>query len=174
LLRPWWKKKKQVNFIFGLIGTVEALFLLQILFLTWIIPGQIEYWQAATWKGFPRYWVIILFVGLGLLLTALDIVRRLGYSPRQFSLFSLGSLFLALTLIENAPSQITGWFILAFYSGDYIGRVMDSHLLNRKHPYPDLPATAIIFILFSNIHLQFAPSEWNPLMMIGLGGYTSV
>jgi|SaaInlStandDraft_7_1057024.scaffolds.fasta_scaffold69098_1 phosphatidylglycerophosphate synthase len=165
------EEKETGELYFGPIGTVEARVLLQILFLTWMIPSQIEYWQAIIWNELPRYWIIILVIGFGFLLTVLDIVKRLGYCPRQFSLFSFGSLFLTLALIENPPSQIIGWFILAFYSGDYIGRVMDSHLLRKKHPYPDFAATLIIIILFIINRSHIISRESSELLMIVFGIY---
>ena len=129
---------------FGLVGTLEGVILLIFFFLSWTIPSIRDFWRTDLISGYPWYWVIIGIAALAYLGTLIDIIWRLGYTPRQFNLFMVVSGLLSLVLFLSETPVLVGWWALTLFSSDYIGRVLGSYLCHKKHEYPDIPSCIAI------------------------------
>ena len=140
---------------FGPIGTLEGVIALIIFFISWLVPQLRELWQLELIAGLPAYWIVICLFGLGYVGTILDILKRLGYFPRQFVLFTFCCMVLVYLLYRQQVEYLEGWLIVTLYGGEYIAKVMESYLLNREHKYPDFAVSATIILLpvglFSNL-----------------------
>jgi len=157
---------------FNYLGTLEGVLLLIVFFLSWLIPSVREFWQWRVFGDYPLFSFILPALGLGYLGTIIDILRRLRYSPWPFTLYSLCSLLLVWFLYQNAVNPVKAWLIVVLYSGEYIGKVMGSYLLVRRHRYPDLAASAIILLLTIGVWWQptfFGPKGWLDGLAIYLG-----
>ncbi len=126
------EEKERDELYFGPIGSFEGLMVILFFFLSWLVSPVQTLWQTPLWQGVPAYWLVIGIGLIGFAATVWDALRRIGASPRQFTLFALASFLLILVLIDSEISLAWGWFLLAFYSGDYIGRVMESYHLEKK------------------------------------------
>jgi hypothetical protein len=162
------------EFYFGRIGSFEGVVALLLFLVSLSFSGGQNFWHAELWNGYPRYWIVIVAGGLGCLVTVWDTLKRTGYCPRQFLLFSMGSLLLTLLLARSPIPSLWAWFFLAFYCGDYICRVMESYFLNKNHPYPDLPATAGVLLLFMESYLRLLPASWDDKPILALGIYMGI
>ncbi|MFQ5449951.1 MAG: CDP-alcohol phosphatidyltransferase family protein [Nitrospinaceae bacterium] len=165
------EERERGQLYFGPIGSLEGIFFLLIFYLSCLFPAGQAFWRTPLWNGIPGYWILILLGGMGYLLTVLDIFKRLGYSPPQFTNFVFGSFLLSIALAENTLPRSAGWFILAFYCGDYIGKVMDSYFRHGKHPYPDFFSTAGIVFLFADGYVHLLTGDGNLKLMAALGIY---
>lgn len=135
--------------IFGPIGTLEGIIALFFFILSWCIPDIQDFWNSEMLFGLQWYWLVILISGAGYLGTLIDILVRVGYSPKPFSFFCGCSLILALTLFLSKTNHVLGWLIMTLHAGEYIAKVMESYLIEKKpHRYPNIPAAVIILILF--------------------------
>lgn len=132
---------------FGPLGTLEAVIILIFFFISWLIPPFRHFWQQESLAGYPLYWLLIIFFALGYAATLFDIIRRLGYSPRQFNILIICALALSLVLYAKNVDRWLGWITLVLYSGEYVAKVMGSYLLSQKHKYPDIIASAGIMLL---------------------------
>jgi len=139
------EEKERGELYFGFPGPFEGVFAVFILFLSCIPAAGYEFWQAPLFGEVPRYWIVILGSGIGFAVTCWNAFQRVGYVPAQFKWFCFGSLPLVFVLPMVDLSPVLTWLILAFYCGDYIARVMGSHLFKTPHPYPDWIATIIIW-----------------------------
>jgi len=164
------EEKERGQLYFGPIGSFEGLILILIFFLSWLIPTVQTFWKTPAWQDYPAYWLIIIMGLMGFAGTVRDAIKRIGYSPRQFIVFCVGSLFLSLALMKTPASLWEGWFLLAFYSGDYTGRVMESYHLKQKHPYPDYFLTGAAFFLFADslLHILSATECLNLIHILTL------
>ncbi len=129
--------------IFGLIGTLEGLIILILFFVTWMIEPVRQFWEAELIPGYPRFWLVIIIFALGYLATLVDVIRRIGFIPRQFLLFCAINLLLAFGLYRIQMGHLQGWIIISLFNGEYISKVMESYLIRKKHKYPDLFVAAL-------------------------------
>ena len=143
------EEKERGELYFGFIGPFEAVLGVMLFMLSCAFQDLREFWLAPLWGGYPAYGLMILITAAGFLVTVLGVIRRIGYLPLPFGLFSLFSGMLAYLLSLQAVSFLWGWLILACFGGDYISRVMKSHLLHLKHPLPDLGLSAAIVALLA-------------------------
>ncbi len=160
--------------IFGLVGTLEGLIILILFFLTWQLGPIRQFWEAELYGGYARYWVVIVIFALGYVGTLIDVIRRIGYIPKQFTAFVVVNILLAFALFRLEIGHLLGWIIISLYSGEYISKVMESYLIGKKHKYPDLlVAFAAIFFIFLEIFGR-SYDEYLPVVISGLTLYLGI
>lgn len=165
------EEKERGELYFGPVGSLEGVFMLMGIYLTCAFPGGMAFLFEPLWHGYANYWVIILFTMAGFIFTAVDIFLRLGYSPRQFNLFMVASLILSVSLMNLDGVFVTGWFMLAFYSSDYIGRLMDSYLSGTPHPYPDFLGTLLVLVIAVQTFFGLLDKNGQEYLLYGALGY---
>jgi len=129
-------------------GTLEAIVIVTVFALSWMVPEARDWWRAELVAGVPVYGLI---VGLGALMGVVAvgvIVRRLGTLPAPVALFATGVTALSV-LFTNRPDiqPIVGWLVLAAYGARYIARVMHGSLTAGARSWPDRIATASALLL---------------------------
>jgi ethanolaminephosphotransferase len=145
--------------VFGLLGTLEGIVLLVLFFVTWAVEPVRDFWNQELFQGYARYWLVILFFGLGYIGTIVDVARRIGYFPRQFLVFTLATLLMAYSLYQSGYSNIISWLCVTLYSGEYISKVMESYLIGKKHKYPDLLVLITVSLASMMIFLDILRNE---------------
>ncbi len=149
--------------VFGIFGTLEGIVLLILFFITWGIEPVRYFWNQELYQGYPRYWLIIVFFGLGYIGIIIDVIWRIGYIPRQFIFFTFVTTALAYILYQLEFANFSSWLVITLFSGEYISKVMESYLIDKKHKYPDLVISlaavltiiAMIFDLSSVTNLRY-------------------
>ena len=132
---------------FGILGTLEGVFLLIIFFITWLIPTTKIFWISELFAGYPNYWMVIFLFGIGYLFTVVDVLKRVGYVSKPLFLFMLIGLILCLMLFKLKTDYLFGWILLTLYSGEFIIKIMESYLVGTKKKYPDNFSTMIVIII---------------------------
>jgi phosphatidylglycerophosphate synthase len=140
------EEKERGELRFGALGSLEGVLLLIAFFGSWTVPAGRAWWLTPFLAGLPAYWLLIGGFGLGALLTAGECLWRVGRAPKQFLWFSLASLALALWQGLGVLPFWRAVATLLLFCGDYVGRVIGSHLLNRPHPWPDRVAIGAILL----------------------------
>jgi phosphatidylglycerophosphate synthase len=130
----------------GPIGSLEGGLLFTGFYLSWLAPPARAWWLAPLVAGVPAYALAVAAGAAGTLTTALLSVRRMGRLPAPLALFAAAGLVLTLAL---AAGPLPFWGAVAallLYCGDYTGRVLGSHLLGGRRPWPDpvAPPLAIV------------------------------
>ncbi len=159
---------------FGVLGTLEGVVLLIFFFILWLIPPIKEFWLSEIIAGYKAYWIVIIILGLGYALTIVDVLRRIKYSPRQFTVYSLLALILAYLLYSAGIDHLWGWLILALYSGEYIAKVMESYLLSKKHRHPDILISVLIIVLSICFFSKLISTESFQWILWSMTAYLSV
>lgn len=134
------EEKERGELCFGAVGSLEGVFLFTVFFLTWPIPAVQAWWLAPLVGGLPAFSLLMLAGAAGSIIAAIDCVRRMGRVPLRFAVFTVASLLLAAWLTRATLPFWPAIAVVILYCGDYSGRVLGSHLLQRPHPWPDLPA----------------------------------
>ncbi len=168
------EEKERGELYFGPIGSFEGLMIILFFFISWLVPPIQTLWKTPLWQGVPAYWLVIGIAFIGFAATVFDAIRRIGASPWQFTLFGLASFLLTLALIQSEISLVWGWFLLAFFSGDYIGRVMDSHLLEKNHPSPDIPMTVAIILMLCGSFFHLFAQDMSINLIIFMTAYMGI
>lgn len=145
--------------VFGKIGTLEGIALLIVFLISWSIPALKALWSEFSLLGIEAYWIVIISMIAGYLLTILDIRIRMKKFPLHFIVYSIGSGILAIGLFLSNLDQALGWLILTVYSGEYIGKVMRNYLLQT-----DTWITNKISIIIPSILLLTAIFKWLPAL----------
>lgn len=164
---------------FGTIGTLEAIFITLILFISCIFPEGLKFWSEGRIFDIPMYWILIISGVVAFAGTTGDILVRMKTIPKPFALFTITGLLLSLAMESQGTGNIEAWLVLALYSGDYIGRVMRNYLLGlEKQPYPDRLVTIYTLILLVLVALNLAPTEFldvgKTLFIIYLAARTTI
>jgi phosphatidylglycerophosphate synthase len=146
---------------FGFLGTLEGLLLLIVFFVSWLMPPVRDFWQLRLPGDIALYWIVIVGMGLGYVGTLIDLFKRLRYCPRPFFFYGVISLVLVTALGYHDPEAWWGWLLVVLYSGEYIGKVMASYLLHRRHRYPDLIAS--VGIVWLAVCIGLLPSWVGPV-----------
>jgi phosphatidylglycerophosphate synthase len=115
--------------VFGKIGTLEGIILLIVFLISWSIPELRALWSAMTFWGYKAYWIVIIAMVAGYILTIIDIRIRMNKFSWHFIVYFFGSGILSIALFLSKLDQTLGWFILTVYSGEYIGKVMRNYLV---------------------------------------------
>ena len=133
--------------IFGYLGTLEGVLFITFFFISWLFAPIKEFWQAKLLWDYPVYWLVLIGIGLGYLGTVVDIFVRIGRIPKPFAVFIACCVCFAILLWHHSIGLHLSWFVLIFFSGDYIARVMKSYLASEKHGYPDiLSITSVVLV----------------------------
>lgn len=134
------EQKERGELVFGWFGTLESMLLFSGFYVSCLIPAVRVWWTAPLYAGWPAYWILIVAGSLGCIGTAVECLRRIGRVPAALAAFVALNLILAVALGRSAAPQ--GWVIAAMllHGGDYVGRVIGSHLLRRPNVWPDFAA----------------------------------
>eukprot|EP01035_Chromulina_nebulosa_P061062 gene61062-83527_t len=155
------EEKERGQLFFGWFGTIETMVLLTIFYVTWLIPAVREWWVAPLAGGWPAYWILIGSGVIGCVATAVDCLRRVGRVPLQLAVFVGLNLALALALGKSSAPFGCLVAVMFLHGGDYVGRVIGTHLLRRPHAWPDFVGP-----LLAGALVWGAPS-WLMTVMIG-------
>ncbi len=144
------EEKERGELYFGPIGSLEGVLLFIAFCLSWTVPAARTWWLAPLVGDWPAYYLLIVGGGLGSLVAVADCLRRIGRVPRPFIWFAVGHGVLIAGLQFAQVPLWTSVAILMLHGGDYVGRVIGSHLLRTPHPAPDLwaPAAAVGLLIF--------------------------
>lgn len=137
------EEKERGELYFGPIGSLEGVLLFIAFCLSWTVPGIRAWWLAPLLGEWPAYWLLIVGGGLGSLVAVVDCLRRIGRVPAQFAAFAVLHGALVLALERAGVSLWLAITLLMLHGGDYVGRVIGSHLLRTPHPWPDFVAPAL-------------------------------
>lgn len=142
------EEKERGELFFGWLGTVEAMLLFQLFFISWLFPAVRSWWVGPLVGGMPVYVILVAVGGIGCLGTLLDCLRRIGRVPVELVSFVVLSLVLIVALAKLGQPRWCVVAVLLAYGGDYIGRVIGSHLLRRPNVWPDFatPVAALAAI----------------------------
>lgn len=153
------EEKERGELYFGPIGSLEGVLLFIAFCLSWAVPGVRAWWLAPLVGGWPAYYLLIGGGGLGSLLATVDCLRRIGRVPAEFLWFGIGHFLLVAGLYHAGVSLWLAVTILMLHGGDYVGRVIGSHLLRTPHPGADFwaPAYALGFLIFPPFAALYAP-----------------
>lgn len=129
-------------------GTLEAIVVLTVFFLSWAIPGARTWWQSPMVAGWPWY-TVVGATGAAMALSAVVIiVRRMGTIPLPVAAFTVGLAALAYLFAVRADIRpVDGWLVMALYGAVYVARVMHGHLVPGTRSWPDRVATSAIVTL---------------------------
>ncbi len=154
------EEKERGQLFFGWFGAVESMFLFICFYGSWLFPPVRAWWVAPLFGDWPAYWILIGMGVFGCIGVTLDCLRRIGRLPLQLAVFIGLNLSLAVALGKlNAPF----WCLVVaifLHGGDYVGRVIGSHLLRRPHVWPDFIAPLLA------VALLFGPS-WLMVLLLG-------
>lgn len=139
------EEKERGMLVFGRIGTVEAMLLFQLFFISWLFPGMRSWWIAPLFGSMPAYVIFVAAGCIGCLGTLVDCLRRIGRVPVELVGFVILSLVLVVALVKLAQPYWCVVAVLLAYGGDYIGRVIGSHLLRRPNVWPDFATPVAAF-----------------------------
>lgn len=153
------EEKERGQLFFGWFGTVEAMALFVCFYVSWLFPVVRAWWLAPLVGSWPAFWIVIVAGGLGCVGTALDCVRRIGRVPVALVAFVVLNLGLAVALGKTSAPLGFLVAVLFLHGGDYVGRVIGSHLLRRPNVWPDFVAPALAVASF------FGPSWIMPVML---------
>jgi phosphatidylglycerophosphate synthase len=139
------EEKERGELYFGPIGSLEGVLLFIAFCLSWAVPAARGWWLAPLAGDWPAYYLLIVGGALGSLVAVVDCLRRVGRVPWPFVGFALGQGVLIAVLHYAQVPLWTSVAILMLHGGDYVGRVIGSHLLRTPHPAPDFwaPAAAL-------------------------------
>ncbi len=129
-------------------GTLEAIVVLTVFFLSWAIPGARVWWQSPMVAGLPWYTLIGATGAIMALSAVVIIVRRMGTVPMPVAVFTAGLVALAYLVATRTDIRpIEGWLVMALYGAVYVARVMHGHLVKGTRSWPDRLATIAIVTL---------------------------
>lgn len=157
------EEKERGELYFGPVGSLEGVLLFTGFFISWTVPAIRAWWLAPLVAGWPAYWILIVAGAAGSVLATVDCLRRIGRVPRSFALFVVTSLLLTLLLARSPLAFWPAAAALVLYCGDYTGRVLGSHLLNRPHAWPDWVALPLLGLA------HFFPAHTANLLFALLG-----
>ena len=150
----------------GAIGPVEALLLVGCYLASRLVPGSDAWWEQAAIGSWSRFEVAAAVAGAGIAFAATASVWRLRQVPWQLAMFAAGSLVFLALLHEGAGTW--GMLLaLVFWSADFGGRVIYSHLRHEPLPRPDAVGLGLALVLLGLAlagvrlsWLEFAPAAW--------------
>lgn len=146
-------------------GTLEAIVILSVFFLTWTVPGVRAWWRSELLAGLPWYSLIIA-TGVAMAVGAIGvIVRRMGTVHPAVAVLTAGLLAQWLVLsrwVEISP--VAGWFLMALYGAGYVASVMHGYLVPGHRSWPDPLATVAII----------GVAVWDVLVGVGAGHVPAV
>lgn len=134
------EEKERGELYFGPVGSLEGVLLFIAFCLSWTVPAARGWWLAPLVGGWPAYYLLILGGGLGSLGATVDCLRRIGRVPGPFLAFAAAHFLLVAGLDHAGVPLGPAIALLMLHGGDYVGRVIGSHLLRTPHPWPDLIA----------------------------------
>ena len=150
----------------GAIGPVEALLLVGGYLASRLVPGADAWWEQATIGGWSRFAIVAAVAGAGIGFSATASVWRLRQLPWPLAMFAAGSLVF-LALLHGGTSAWGTLLALVFWSADFGGRVICSHLQHERLPRPDAVgcglALAQLGLALGGVRpswLEFAPAVW--------------
>ncbi len=156
---------------FGKIGTLEGLVILIFVYLSWSITPIREFWNSEMVWGYSWYWAILVCVGLGYLITTLEILIRIRMFPGHFFVFTMISFLLVCVLILSDASLWQGWLLATLLGGEYTVKVLESHLLQKKSKHTDFAAITAIIILCGLAVFRMGDSSLTGVLLDGLTLY---
>jgi phosphatidylglycerophosphate synthase len=156
------EEKERGAIFFGWFGTIEAIFLFVLFYLSCLIPGVRDWWSAPLYGSWPAYWILVIAGGIGCVGTTADCLRRTGRLPVQLAAFVGVNLVLALALSQSTASLGYVVAVMFLHGGDYVGRVIGTHLLRRPHAWPDVVAPVLA------LALPYGPTWLMPLVLVWL------
>ncbi|HTZ20138.1 MAG TPA: CDP-alcohol phosphatidyltransferase family protein [Opitutaceae bacterium] len=150
----------------GAIGPVEALLLVGCYLASRLVPGADAWWEQAAIGGWTRFEIAAAVAGCGIGLAAILSVWRLRQIPWPLAMFATGSLVF-LALLHEGVGTWGMLLALVFWSADFGGRVICSHLQHERLPRPDAVGFGLALVLLGLAltgvrlpWLQFAPVAW--------------
>ncbi len=145
------EEKERGELFFGPVGTLEGVLLFILFCLSWTLAPVRTWWLAPLIGNWPAYYLLIGAGSLGSLLAVADCLRRIGRVPMAFAGFAAGHALLIVGLIYAHVPLWSAVAVLMLHGGDYVGRVIGSHLLHTAHPPADFlaPAMALALIFFN-------------------------
>jgi len=150
----------------GAIGPVEALLLVGCYLASRLVPGADAWWEQAAIGGWSRFAVAATVAGAGIAFAATASVWRLHQVPWPLAMFAAGSLVFLALRHEGAGTWVT-LLALVFWSADFGGRVICSHLQHEPLPRPDAVGFGLALVLLGLAlggvwlsWLEFAPAAW--------------
>ena len=154
---------------FGPVGTLEGVILIILFLLSWMIPAAREFWQSHLILGYPKYWIAIVFVAVGYTATIMDVMGRVRYITLHFGVFLVAGVVLAVLLYLNHVPQFTGWLLFTLFSGEYIAKIMESHLVGTPKRYPD-PVILLFISVFCALQFirEIPAANLHALLMLAV------
>lgn len=142
------EREMQRTLHFTRYGTLEAIIVLTVFFLSWAVPGARVWWQSPMVAGVPWYTLIIVTGALMALSAVAIILRRVGTIPIPVALFALGLAALTYVFVQRPDIRpVEGWLVMAAYGAVYVSRVMHGHLVAGTRSWPDQLGTPAIIAL---------------------------
>ena len=141
------EEKETGAICFAKIGSLEGVIATIIFFLSFAIDGVWGFWQTSSYFYIPNYYYVFGLLVLSFITTTGDVLLRVKKLPPPFTIFIVISLLLCYLLSISSISKIVGWFVLAAFCGDYIGRLMISYFKVTPHPLPDIIAVLWVLLL---------------------------
>ena len=150
----------------GAIGPVEALLLVGFYLASRLVPGADGWWEQPVVAGWSRFKVAATVAGVGIGFAATASVWRLRRVPGPLAMFAVGSLAF-LALLHGRAGAWGTLLTLVFWSADFGGRAICSHLQHERLPRPDAVGFALALVLLGLAlggalpsWLEFAPAVW--------------
>lgn len=143
------EEKERGELFFGPVGSLEGVLLFILFCLSWTLAPVRAWWLAPLVGNWPAYYLLIGAGSVGSLLAVVDCMRRIGGVPVAFAGFAAGHALLIAGLIHAHVPLWSAVAALMLHGGDYVGRVIGSHLLRTPHPHSDFvaPVAAVTLAL---------------------------
>lgn len=160
--------------VFGIFGPLEGLIFLVFFFLTWTIEPVREFWSQSLYQEYERYWLVIIILGFGYVVTIFEAAWRIKYIPRQLLVFTITTVFMVYSFYQSGCANLVSWLGVTLFSGEYISKVMESHLIGKKHKYPDILVCVSTFIIGIATFLDLFPDHVVHGIAVGMLFYLGI
>lgn len=139
------EEKERGELFFGPVGSLEGVLLFILFCLSWMLAPVRAWWLAPLIGSWPAYYLLIGVGSMGSIVAVVDCLRRIGRVPMAFVGFAAGHALLIAGLLYAHVPLWSAVAALMLHGGDYVGRVIGSHLLRTAHPPADFlaPVTAL-------------------------------
>jgi phosphatidylglycerophosphate synthase len=141
------EEKERCELFFGPVGSLEGVLLFILFCLSWTLAPVRAWWLTPLIGSWPAYYLLIGAGSMGSLLAMVDCLRRIGRVPPAFVGFAVAHGLLIGGLCYAHVPLWTAIAIVMLHGGDYVGRVIGSHLLHTRHPQPDYWAPLVALAL---------------------------
>ncbi len=143
------EEKVTGSLYFGKIGVLEGLLAFGILLLSFTYKPWLHWVQTYHFLGYHVSWIIMFVIALSYLFTYAVAIKHMPQTPRSLYAFAAVSCLLGMGLAQaHHIPVVLGFVALCAFSGNYIGKIMFSHLANTEFPRVDLVGSIAIVALF--------------------------